>query len=195
MGEGSYRGTIADPPANRKAEAGARRAPGGAWGQLSEEARDELTRPLGVESGRTGSPGEDQLQGQPDHRDLRQGGSRLPEPGEEPAEGGGEPGTIERPRVRARTTRSPTRERWLDLPRSRGERIESRRTRPGGPWPGRRRPRIRWSREELAETEGGSRESDTNSEGNDHTGRRITLGREMSKRANQGGSEPWEDRG
>ena len=79
-----------------------RRAPGGAWSQLSEEVRDELTRPLRVESGRTGSPGEDQLQGQPDHRDLRQGGPRLPEPGEEPAEGGGEPGTIERPRVRAR---------------------------------------------------------------------------------------------
>ena len=69
---------------------------------MSEEVRDELTRPLRVESGRTGSPGEDQLQGQPDHRDLRQGGPRLPEPGEEPAEGGGEPGTIERPRVRAR---------------------------------------------------------------------------------------------
>ena len=29
-----------------------RRAPGGAWGQLSEGARDELTRPLRVESGR-----------------------------------------------------------------------------------------------------------------------------------------------
>ena len=83
-------------------ESRGRRAPGGAWGQLSEEARDELTRPLRVESGRTGSPGEDQLQGQPDHRDLRRGGPRLPEPGEEPAEGGGEPGTIERPRVRAR---------------------------------------------------------------------------------------------
>ena len=33
-----------------------RRAPGGAWGQLSEEARDELTRPLRVESGRTDEP-------------------------------------------------------------------------------------------------------------------------------------------
>ena len=33
-----------------------RRAPGGAWGQLSEEARDELTRPLQVESGRTDEP-------------------------------------------------------------------------------------------------------------------------------------------
>ena len=29
------------------------------------------------------------MQGQPDHRDLRQGGPRLPEPEEEPAEGGG----------------------------------------------------------------------------------------------------------
>ena len=33
---------------------------------------------------------------------LRQGGSRLPELEEEPAEGRGEPRTIERPRVRAR---------------------------------------------------------------------------------------------
>ena len=33
-----------------------RRAPGGAWGQLSGEARDELTRPLRVESGRTDEP-------------------------------------------------------------------------------------------------------------------------------------------
>ena len=32
------------------------RAPGGAWGQLSEEARDELTRPLRGESGRTDEP-------------------------------------------------------------------------------------------------------------------------------------------
>merc|ERR1711938_111253 len=83
-------------------ESRGRRTRGGAWGQLSEEARDELTRPLRVESGRTGSPKEGQPQWQPDHHDLRQGGPRLPEPGEEPAEGGGEPGTIERPRVRAR---------------------------------------------------------------------------------------------
>ena len=69
---------------------------------MSEEVRDELTRPLRVESGRTGSPKEGQPQWQPDHRDLRQGGPRPPEPGEEPAEGGGEPRTIERPRVRAR---------------------------------------------------------------------------------------------
>ena len=74
----------ADEPESR-----GRRAPGGAWGQLSEEARDELTRPLRVESGRTSSPGEGPSQWQPDHRDLRQGGPRLPEPGEEPAEGGG----------------------------------------------------------------------------------------------------------
>ena len=33
-----------------------RRAPGGAWGQLSGEARDKLTRPLRVESGRTDEP-------------------------------------------------------------------------------------------------------------------------------------------
>ena len=79
-----------------------RRAPGGAWGQLSEEARDELTRPLRVESGRTSSQGEGPSQWQPDHRDLRQGGPRLPGPEEEPAVGGGEPRTIERPRVRAR---------------------------------------------------------------------------------------------
>ena len=33
-----------------------RRTPGGAWGQLSEEARDELTRPLRMESGHTDEP-------------------------------------------------------------------------------------------------------------------------------------------
>ena len=44
-----------------------RRAPGGAWGQRSEEARDELTRPLRVESGRTSSPGGGPSQWQPDH--------------------------------------------------------------------------------------------------------------------------------
>ena len=36
----------ADEPESR-----GRRAPGGAWDQLSEEVRDELTRPLRVESG------------------------------------------------------------------------------------------------------------------------------------------------
>ncbi len=101
MGEGSYRGRYDSGPAGEPESRG-RWAPGGAWGQLSGEARDELTRPLRVESGRTGSPGEGQSQWQPDHRDLRQGGPRLPELGEEPAEGGGEPGTIERPRVRTR---------------------------------------------------------------------------------------------
>ena len=33
-----------------------RRAPEGAWGQLSERVRDELARPLRVESGRTVEP-------------------------------------------------------------------------------------------------------------------------------------------
>ena len=33
-----------------------RRAPEGAWGQLSERVRDELARPLQVESGRTDEP-------------------------------------------------------------------------------------------------------------------------------------------
>ena len=79
-----------------------RRAPEGAWGQLSEEAREELARPLRVESRGTSSPGEGPSQWQPDHRDLRQGGPRLPELEEEPTEGRGEPRTIERPRVRAR---------------------------------------------------------------------------------------------
>ena len=37
-------------------EGRSRGAPWGAWGQLSEEARDELTRPLRVESGRTDEP-------------------------------------------------------------------------------------------------------------------------------------------
>ena len=39
---------------------------------------------------------------QPDHRELRQGGPRPPELDEELLEGGGEPSTIERPRMRAR---------------------------------------------------------------------------------------------
>ena len=97
-------------------ESRGRRTRGGAWGQLSEEVRDELTRPLRVESGRTGSPKEGQPQWQPDHHDLRQGEPRLPEPGEEPAEGGGEPGTIERPRVRARLADQgePARPPWAE---------------------------------------------------------------------------------
>ena len=48
-----------------------RRAPSGAWSQLSEEARDELARPLRVESGHTGSPGVDPSRRQPDHHELR----------------------------------------------------------------------------------------------------------------------------
>ena len=79
-----------------------RRAPGEAWSQLSEEVRDELTRPLRVESGHTSSPGVDPSRRQPDHRDLRQGEPRPSELDEGPAEGRGEPRTIERPRMRAR---------------------------------------------------------------------------------------------
>ena len=41
--------------------------------------RVELTRPLRVGSGHTSSPGVDPPRRQPDHRDLRQGGPRLPE--------------------------------------------------------------------------------------------------------------------
>ena len=66
-----------------------RRAPGGAWSQLSEEARDELTRPLRVESGRTSSPGEGPPQWQPDHRDLRQRGRATPSRAWRGAGGGG----------------------------------------------------------------------------------------------------------
>ena len=88
LGEGSCRKQYDNGPAGEP-EGRGRRAPGGGWGQLSEEARDELTRPLRVESGRTSSPGGDPSRWQPDHRELRQGGPRLPEPEEEPAEGGG----------------------------------------------------------------------------------------------------------
>ena len=49
-----------------------------------------------------------------------------------------------------------------------------------------RRPRKRWSREKLAEMKGGSGGSDTNNEGNDHTGRRITLGRRARERIKEG---------
>ena len=95
MGEGSRRNTITDPPANR-------RAPGGAWGQLSEEVRVELTRPLRVEPGRVSPPGVDPSRRWIDRRDSRQKGPRLPEFSEEQDEGEGEPRTIERPRARAR---------------------------------------------------------------------------------------------
>ena len=79
-----------------------RRAPGEAWSQLSGEVRVELTRPLRVESGRASLPGVDPSRRRLDRRDLRQEGPRLPELSEEPAEGEGEPRTIERPRMRAR---------------------------------------------------------------------------------------------
>ena len=39
-----------------------------------------------------------------------------------------------------------------------------------------------WSREKLAKTRGGSGESDTNNEGNDHSGRRMTLGKRARER-------------
>ena len=45
-----------DSGAAGELEGRGRRAPGGTWGQLSEEARDELTQPLRVESGRTDEP-------------------------------------------------------------------------------------------------------------------------------------------
>ena len=98
------------------------RAQGGAWGQLSERARDEPTRPLRVESGRASPPGEDPPRWQPGRRGLRQGGPRLPEPEEVPAEGEGEPKTIERPRVRARFADQaemarPPEGGWRDDPR------------------------------------------------------------------------------
>ena len=122
-----------------------RRAPSAIWSQLSEGVRVELTRPLRVESGRTSSPGVDPSL--VDHRDLRQGGQRLP--GRDPTPRGG----------------------------AAKQRIQCRLIRPRRPRPGRRRPRNRWNREKLAKTKGGSGESDINNEGNDHTGRRITLGR------------------
>ena len=168
-----------------------RRAPGGAWGQLSEEVRGELTRPLRVESGRTGSPKEGQPQWQPDHHDLRQGGPRLPEPGEEPAEGGGEPGTIERPRVRARLA-------------DQGERA-----RPPGGGTG-RDPMPPFSpgvtpagpstlSEPVELGEAGEDERRQRRKRHQQRGKRPHRpshdARETSKRTNQGGSEPWEDRG
>ena len=79
-----------------------RRAPGEAWSQLSGEVRVELTRPLRGESGSASPPGVDPSRRRLDCRDLRQEGPRLPELSEEPAEGEGEPRTIERPRMRAR---------------------------------------------------------------------------------------------
>jgi len=90
-----------------------RRAPGETWSQLSEGVRVGLSRPLRVGSGDTSPPGVDPSRRQLDQRDLRRGGPCRPELDEEPAEGGGEPRTIERPRVRARfvdqgePTRSP----------------------------------------------------------------------------------------
>ena len=63
-----------------------RRAPGGTWSELSKEL-DELTRPLRVESGHTGSPGVDPSRRQPDHHKSQQGSPRLPELDEESAGG------------------------------------------------------------------------------------------------------------
>ena len=79
-----------------------RRAPGETWSQLSEGVRVGLSRPLRVGSGHTSPPGVDPSRRQLDQRDLRRGGPCRPELDEEPAEGGGEPRTIERPRMRAR---------------------------------------------------------------------------------------------
>ena len=64
-----------------------RRVPGGAWGQLSEEVRVELTRPLRVEPGRASPPGVDPSRRRIDRGDLRQEGPRLPEFSEEQEEG------------------------------------------------------------------------------------------------------------
>ena len=122
----------------------------------------------------------------------RQGGPRPPELDEEPAEGGGEPSTIERPRMRARLAnqgepaRPPGEARREDplLPHSPGE------TSAGPPTPS----EAVWSREKLAKTKGGSGESDTNNEGNDHTGRRITLGRRARERIKEG-RNPGKTRG
>ena len=103
LGAGRGREEIAGQPTDRKAGIGVdRRTPGEVWSQLSEEERDELTRPLRVESGRASPPGVDPLRRRLDRRDLRQEGPRLPELSEEQEEGEGEPRTIERPRVRAR---------------------------------------------------------------------------------------------
>ena len=163
-----------------------RRAPGGAWGQLSEEARDELTRPLRVESGRTSSPGEGPSQWHPDHRDLQQGGPRLPEPEEEPAEGGGEPRTIERPRVRARLV-------------DQGERARP-------PWEGERRDPMPPSSpgetsagqstlSEAAVPVGGEAEARPRPKKRHQKRLQRPSGdaRLANKRANQGGPEPRED--
>ena len=152
---------------------------------MSEEARDGLTRPLRVESGRTGSPGEGQSQWQPDHRDLRQGGPRLPEPGEEPAEGGGEPGTIERPRVRARLA-------------DQGERARP-------PWEGRRHDPMpppspggtsagQSTLSETAVPVGGEAEARPRPKKRHQKRLQRPSGdaRLANKRANQGEPEPWE---
>ena len=97
-----------------------RRALGETWSQLSVGVRVELTRPLRVEPGQTSSPGADPSRRQPDHRDLRQGRPRPPELEKEPADGGGEPSTVEGPRMRARfvdqgeRARPPGEGRWHD---------------------------------------------------------------------------------
>ena len=167
-----------------------RRAPGGAWGQLSEEARDELTRPLRVESGRTSSPGEGPSQWQPNHRDFRQGGPRLPEPEEEPAEGGGEPGTIERPRVRARLVDQGERTRppgdgsgWDPMPPS------SPGVTPAGP---------STLSEPVELGEAGEDERRQRRKRHQQRGKRPHRpsydARQASKRANRGEPEPREDR-
>ena len=159
--------------------------------QLSEEVRDELTRPLRVESGRTSSPGVDPSRRQPDHRDLRQGGPRLPEPSEEPAEGGGEPRTIERPRMRARLADQgeparPPGEGWRRDPMPPPS--------PGETSAGPSTPSESVEPGEAGEDEGRQRRKRHQQRGK-RPHRPSHDARETSKRANQGGSGPWEDGG
>ena len=166
-----------------------RRAPGETWSQLSVGVRVELTRPLRVEPGQTSSPGADPSRRQPDHRDLRQGRPRPPELEKEPADGGGEPSTVEGPRMRARFVdqgepiRPPGVARRKDpMPphspeeTSTGPSTPSESVEPG----------------EAGEDEGRQRRQRHQQRGK-RPHRSSHNAREMSKKANQGGSEPWED--
>ena len=168
-----------------------RRAPGGAWGQLSEEARDELTRPLRVESGRTSSPGKARRSGSRTTVIFDREGHASPSLKRSRRMGGGEPRTIERPRVRARLVDQgePARPPWEGWrrdtmpPPSPGET-------PAGP----SMPSESVEPEEAGEDEGRQRRRRHQQRGK-RPHRPSHDARETSKRANQGGSGPWEDGG
>ena len=107
-GEGRGRKRTAGPrPANRKAETGGPQV-GLGVSYRRRRAGDELTRPLRVELGHTGSRGVDPTWRQPDHRELRHMEGRDP-PNPTRSGGGGGRAEYDRETTVAGATRRPRR--------------------------------------------------------------------------------------